>query len=153
GRWQYRRSYRIHKGFGIGWNITQPRKKIFSLATARAKFSSSSNATAEGGTSGDVRNPAVEREKDPGAREGLPKNRAGAEECGMSRIAIASGVICAMFLLLVGSPAARASIVFDDFNSNEGHFNQNPTFSGTSNVSSASTANRVTTAAFEGIGC
>jgi hypothetical protein len=60
--------------------------------------------------------------------------------------------LVAIALLLVASSAQAAPIIFDDFNTNEGHFNQNPNFSGTSNISSASTANRVTTGSFEGAG-
>jgi hypothetical protein len=63
-----------------------------------------------------------------------------------------SAAFIAIALLFVVSSAQAAPIIFDDFNTNEGHFNQNPTFSGTSNVSSASTANRVTTGSFEGLG-
>jgi len=59
--------------------------------------------------------------------------------------------LCAAIALLMAQPA-RASLIFDDFNTNEGHFNQNPTFSGSSNVSTASTADRVTTGDFEGGG-
>jgi hypothetical protein len=44
-------------------------------------------------------------------------------------------VLIAVAMLLLAS-SAQASIVFDDFNTNEGHFNQNPTFSSTSNVAS-----------------
>jgi len=61
--------------------------------------------------------------------------------------------VAAAIVLLGWTTTARASIIFDDFNTNEGHFNQAPNFSGTTNMSSASTADRVTTGAFEGIGC
>lgn len=61
--------------------------------------------------------------------------------------------VAAAIVLLGWSSSAHASIIFDDFNTNEGHFNQAPNFSGTSNVSSASTADRITTGAFEGVGC
>ncbi len=68
----------------------------------------------------------------------------------MSRFAaICIGVICT--LLCVGT-SARASIVFDDFNTNEGHFALQPSFSGQSNVSTASTADRITSDTFEGAG-
>ena len=60
-------------------------------------------------------------------------------------------VLIAVAMLLLAS-SAQASIVFDDFNTNEGHFNQNPTFSSTSNVASTSTADRITTGTFEGLG-
>ena len=54
-------------------------------------------------------------------------------------------------LLIVGK--AQASIIFDDFNTDEGHFNLAPTFSGsTTNVVSTSTADRVTASPFEGDG-
>ena len=68
----------------------------------------------------------------------------------MSRFAIGIGVICTLFL--VGS--ARASIVFDDFNTNEGHFTSSPgnNGSGTSTIASTSTADRVTLAPLEGAG-
>jgi hypothetical protein len=47
---------------------------------------------------------------------------------------------------------SSAAIIFDDFNTNEGHFNQAPTFSGTSNVATTSTADRITTDVLEGAG-
>ena len=44
-------------------------------------------------------------------------------------------VFCLISLgLFLFTGAAQASIVFDDFNTNEGHFATSPTFSGTSNV-------------------
>jgi hypothetical protein len=69
----------------------------------------------------------------------------------MSRFAAAIGVICTLFL--AGS-AANASIVFDDFNVNEGHFTASPgnNGSGTSSIASTSTADRVTVGTFEGAG-
>jgi hypothetical protein len=61
--------------------------------------------------------------------------------------------VAAAIVLVGWSTSAHASIIFDDFNTNEGHFNQAPTFSGTTNTSTASTADRITTGAFEGVGC
>ena len=69
----------------------------------------------------------------------------------MRRVSILTAALCAAIALLVVQPA-RASLIFDDFNTNEGHFATAPTFSSTSNVSSASTADRVTSDAFEGAG-
>jgi hypothetical protein len=67
----------------------------------------------------------------------------------MNKFGVWMLVACAT---LLAASQGRASVIFDDFNTNEGHFNQAPTFSGTSNVSTASTANRVTTGSFEGLG-
>lgn len=54
---------------------------------------------------------------------------------------------------IFGNPASAALVVFDDFNINEGHFNQNPTFSGsTTGIATTSTAVRITTDSFEGAG-
>src|SRR4051812_44685251 len=67
----------------------------------------------------------------------------------MSRLTLVClGALVALFC----STAVQASIVFDDFNTNEGHFNQNPTFSSTTTASTASTADRVTVGPFEGAG-
>ena len=60
------------------------------------------------------------------------------------------GILVAVLMLGIGS--AKASIIFDDFNSNEGHFNQLPTFSSTTNFTTASTADRITTDSIEGTG-
>lgn len=48
--------------------------------------------------------------------------------------------------------SASAAIIFDDFNVNEGHFAQQPSFAGQSNVNTNSTADRSTTGSFEGAG-
>ncbi|HZZ44389.1 MAG TPA: PEP-CTERM sorting domain-containing protein [Tepidisphaeraceae bacterium] len=48
--------------------------------------------------------------------------------------------------------SAHASIIFENFNTNEGTFAQAPTFSGTSNVDPTSTADQTTSTAFEGAG-
>ena len=58
-------------------------------------------------------------------------------------------------LLLLAGNANAAAIIFDNFNVDEGHFGFAPTFSsGTSNITTNSTADRDTTAgvAFEGAG-
>jgi len=60
------------------------------------------------------------------------------------------GIMCGILMLGIGS--AQASIIFDDFNTNEGHFNQSPTFSSTTNFTTASTADRITTDSIEGAG-
>src|SRR5436190_23002041 len=57
------------------------------------------------------------------------------------------GLIC-----LCMTATGWASVIFDDFNVNEGHFNQAPTFSSSSNVSSTSTADRITSDSLEGAG-
>src|SRR5687768_17126394 len=60
----------------------------------------------------------------------------------MSKFSIA---VVAVALLLVATEA-QAAIVFDDFNTTEGHFNVAPNFSSTSvGEDSTSTADRVTT--------
>src|SRR5205809_1140202 len=62
---------------------------------------------------------------------------------------------CVAALVTATAPqSTRASITFDDFNVNEGHFNQAPTFSGsTLGILASSTADRVTTdAPLEGVG-
>ncbi len=62
---------------------------------------------------------------------------------------------CAIALALAAAQSAQAAaIIFDDFNVNEGHFNQAPSFSGTSTgTASSSTADRDTTGApREGVG-
>lgn len=62
-----------------------------------------------------------------------------------------SGIVCAAALL--GAGTASGAIVFDDFNTGEGHFNQAPSFSGSNaNVAASSTADQVTTNAIEGAG-
>jgi hypothetical protein len=62
----------------------------------------------------------------------------------------------AIALVVVGAivPAASAAIVvIDDFNTNEGHFAQAPTFSGsTTGIATTSTADQVTTDSYEGAG-
>lgn len=53
----------------------------------------------------------------------------------------------------LGATAPAATIIFADFNVNEGTFNQAPNFSGsTSNVAATSTADRITSDSFEGAG-
>src|SRR5690242_6357359 len=61
----------------------------------------------------------------------------------------ASTILCILAILMLGIGSAKASIIFDDFNTNEGHFNQSPTFSSTTNFTTASTADRITTDAIE----
>jgi hypothetical protein len=53
--------------------------------------------------------------------------------------------VLAAVLAVVVAGSAQGSIIFDDFNTNEGHFNQAPTYSSTSNVLTTSTADRTTT--------
>src|SRR5262245_51219473 len=64
---------------------------------------------------------------------------------------------CAIALVIVApSGAEAASITFDDFNINEGHFNLAPDYSGSTTgiqPEPYSTADRVTTAPREGAGC
>jgi hypothetical protein len=56
-------------------------------------------------------------------------------------------------VLAVTSYSTAAPIIFDDFNTNEGHFNQAPSFSGSNlNMAATSTADRVTTGSLEGAG-
>jgi len=55
--------------------------------------------------------------------------------------------MCTLFLM---NASARASIVFDDFETSAGHFGFTPTFSSTSNVAASSTAARITTDSSEG---
>jgi hypothetical protein len=69
----------------------------------------------------------------------------------MTRVRTLAWALCAVIALLA-TQQARASIIFDDFNTNSGHFATNPTFSSTSNVSTASTSGRITSDAFEGAG-
>lgn len=58
-----------------------------------------------------------------------------------------------MLLPLLSVQAYGAAIVFDDFNVDEGHFNREPTFSGsTRNLLTTSTADRATDTPFEGAG-
>jgi hypothetical protein len=55
--------------------------------------------------------------------------------------------------VLGAAPASAAIIVFDDFNTDEGHFAQAPTFSGsTTGIATTSTADRITSDTFEGAG-
>ena len=61
------------------------------------------------------------------------------------------GIAAGMFAL---TQCAQASITFDDFNVNEGHFGSVPTASGsTAGILTSSTADRVTTSPVEGAGC
>ena len=63
------------------------------------------------------------------------------------RLSTTRVVVAAALAVLAGASASSAApIIFDDFNTTEGHFNLAPNFSGTSvGESSASTADRVTT--------
>jgi hypothetical protein len=56
-----------------------------------------------------------------------------------------AALIAVVAVLLIAGSTQAAPIIFDDFNTSAGHFGYNPTFSSTSNVSSASTATYVTT--------
>jgi PEP-CTERM motif-containing protein len=61
--------------------------------------------------------------------------------------------VVAAGMLAVTSSSWAASIIFDDFNTNEGHFNAVPTFSGSNaNVAATSTADRTTSDTIEGAG-
>src|SRR5690242_14486488 len=61
--------------------------------------------------------------------------------------------IAALAMASTFAANASAAIIFDDFNTNEGHFAQAPNFSGsTSNTAATSTADRITTDSFEGDG-
>lgn len=64
-----------------------------------------------------------------------------------------SAAIAAVALLLIAAGSLQAApIIFDDFDTSTGHFGYAPTFSSTSNVSSASTAARVATDGADNLG-
>jgi hypothetical protein len=63
-----------------------------------------------------------------------------------------SHLLAVTAVLLLSAAGAKASIIFDDFNVNEGHFNLAPNFSSTTNFTSASTADRITSDSLEGAG-
>jgi hypothetical protein len=60
--------------------------------------------------------------------------------------------LLAVAALICFVSSARASVVFDDFDTNAGHFGYTPTFSTTSNVSSASTNTRQSTDGADSLG-
>ena len=64
----------------------------------------------------------------------------------------ASAALAASLMLWVGTTHAVASIIFADFNTNEGTFSSAPNGSGTTNFDATSTADRTTTDSFEGAG-
>jgi hypothetical protein len=62
-------------------------------------------------------------------------------------------VVIAAGVLTLTSISPAAPIIFDDFNTNEGHFNAAPNFSGSNlNVAATSTADRITSDTIEGAG-
>ena len=62
-------------------------------------------------------------------------------------------VLALAVVLSFANSSSAVLVVFDDFNVDEGHFNQHPTFSGSTNgIATNSTAVRVTTDSFEGAG-
>jgi len=64
-----------------------------------------------------------------------------------------SALAAVIFAAVFAGPATAATIYFDDFNVNEGHFASAPNASGSnSNIAATSTADRITTASFEGDG-
>lgn len=66
---------------------------------------------------------------------------------------ILSCTLAAIVAVACGAASVQAAIIFDDFNVDEGHFGSVAHYSGTNaNLSTASTADRVTTEALEGDG-
>jgi hypothetical protein len=64
-----------------------------------------------------------------------------------------SRVLCLVALAMFAfAGSARASIIFDDFNVDAGHFGYAPAFSSTTNFTTASTSSRITSDSVEGAG-
>jgi len=74
----------------------------------------------------------------------------------MNRLPPLPTVLACAAALAIAAPlgAQAAPTIFDDFDVDEGHFNLQPTFSGTTvGILTTSTADRVTTAPLQGAGC